>query len=1052
MHKGKFYIDGRQVKFKSLSASDYTYRLGSWSAELDGFDEEITGLQEVEVYDDRTQILKGRLLQPKETVGKTVSMSLSGPEWTDILRDDLTGYNQMRTVNLATALPTILENSRVSLGDYDPLTVSQADPTVYDTTLEFLNFTFTETCIVYDTEIEVQDETTAGTFEFPSAAKRGVFHSQASGYFYFVAYDFDASLLKYNSTQDFVAWKGWTSLGADIGAGGNYGIWWDEDNGRLFLLAEDLGGNVDFYRYSEAGGTLTQQDFDDNVDAGSLVTGPVMDSQGDIFWICDDGVNYVLWEFVYSGSSWNNRASWAKADNDDPRLILRTDDTANPNDMIVIIMDDDANEWEEWLWDDSLSSFSFVRKIGDIASGFGVVVAGYQDSHGNMFLAMEHYISADTDAEIYLTFRYAGETSWETPLKLVDDDDYQDIYLLSLTGDEAGNLYFFYINNDGATQTLNMIKLTGKGFLGWEEVTLSTAVDDTSRIMSPAGGTLSTANQALFILWLDDGDDPNAALFSPEAIGNFRQYRVPDEVHDYEYGLDFDGTATSGGSLASSTLWASSGRKSIEAKLTGDPTSWQTAGGYYDSLNYSKISIRAQINFTQIGLVDDGDDLIFLALAGTDTLAYVGLGLTGGAHKWFLVVRNGASWVRTWGSTVDVQELVGTDHTFELEWENHATLGYAKLFVDDAVDAQDLANDTADYGNAIRVDMGLYGDQCQNPSTAYFDAFIISDNHIGAPETGNFLTDTYTASGGFVKWGTLDSTDDDDYDTGWEIQNGGIILLLGLTTPVDLDERGLSSAVTTIEIKAYLRDTLALEDLTGSQERNYVYDVRISERTGYVDLDTDFEHCSDAARKLADILDYEYKVDPDDDTLEFVEELGEDLTDVVVLKTAHSVSTLPDIKPNITVVGISYDWDQFANAIFLKGAGDYPDRIEATAKNQDSIDEYGPVWDEITNKDCVTEGMAQTAAQTEVDARSSPIRSIKVEVNRADFDPGLIARGNWVRLIAREIGVDESVRVRGVSVSYSKAGRTLSVEVVDRPQSVSYMRRLKKIDSLERWI
>jgi len=255
---GKLKIGGVLIEdVKMLEYTDRVPSIGRWSAELERI-YKLTGFATINILRDDMEVFRGRLEEPSDDISPSgIGMSVGGPEWTARLKDYLTPHSSQSNAQLTTALQTILQESPFGLGDVDN-PYSQADPFIWDTALEFLAFEiFSNLCIVSTTTEEITDELDVGDFEVPPPCRRWVFYSHASHYFYFVLYDDANNLLKYNSTNDFETWKGWTSLGFNKGDNGNYGIWWDEANGNLHLLCDD-GANIDYYRYTEAAGTLTQ--------------------------------------------------------------------------------------------------------------------------------------------------------------------------------------------------------------------------------------------------------------------------------------------------------------------------------------------------------------------------------------------------------------------------------------------------------------------------------------------------------------------------------------------------------------------------------------------------------------------------------------------------------------------------------------------------------------------------------------------------------------------------------------------------------------------------
>jgi hypothetical protein len=369
----------------ALTFTKYAKSIGRWDGRLEGI-EGLVGRETVKIYDDDLQVFQGRIGTPnKENTPRGSGMPMGGMEWTARLQDYLTDYAVLDNATLNEALTEVLKNSPFGLDNIDELSETEVEVQMWETTLDFLPFTFNNACIIYETTVEVTDEPAAGTYEFPDSNRRCTFYDKANGFFYIIAYDNTGSLLKYNSTANFSTWKGWTSLGFNKGNNGTFGLAWDEANGLLYLIVDD-GANLDFYEYTtDNTGTLTQVDFDDNVDAGDLVCGPIVDNNDDVVFICDDGANYCLWRFTVATNTWTREITWATANNDDPKYIFRSN--TDDEDCIVIIFDDDADEIEEWLYDHTGGTFTETRVISSVTTcGF---VCGYQDNADNMFIIWE---------------------------------------------------------------------------------------------------------------------------------------------------------------------------------------------------------------------------------------------------------------------------------------------------------------------------------------------------------------------------------------------------------------------------------------------------------------------------------------------------------------------------------------------------------------------------------------------------------------------------------------------------------------------------------------
>ena len=269
-----------------------------------------------------------------------------------------------------------------------------------------------------------------------------------------------------------------------------------------------------------------------------------------------------------------------------------------------------------------------------------------------------------------------------------------------------------------------------------------------------------------------------------------------------------------------------------------------------------------------------------------------------------------------------------------------------------------------------------------------------------------------------------------------------VLIVEGLITAVDLEDAGVASTDDPLQIRADLT-----EGLSGS--RTYVFDVRLSEKQGLIDYLYDFELSSTGAKKIADILGYEYKLRWTN-LLDFKVTLGENKSDYIILKTAKSLSSYPDTIPNIVIINREPDFDSFANAVYVKGFGDYPSRVDGEAQDAESQETYGVQWVTLTNKDCTSTGMSNTFARTEVNIRKTPTERIDVEFYD-DYEAGDIQGGDTVRLVDEVTGLDRAARVILISYSEDRSGRKARASLVSNVKAKTFIEYIARIQDLARW-
>jgi len=1019
----------------ALSWQDYVSSVGRFDAKLVGT-HDIIGFQKVKIYDDDKQVFQGRIASPiKENVPGGSGMPIGGQEWTARLKDYLTRHVDLNGESLTDSLTEMLYNSPYSVGTVDDIDAVEVEQQVYDNVLEFLPFTYTKACIAYKNEEYLTKEALIGNFNYCDANRRMCFYSKATGYFYALFYDNDTSLFSYTSTADFVTWKAVTSLGYDKGSGGGYGLWWDEANSKLYVLVSD-GTNIDYYRYSEAGGTLTQEATQDDICEGDLICGPMLDDAEQIHFIVEDTTetDYELWEGT-ADAVWAERVDWAVADNDDPKYMFYGGD--DDDDIIVIMWDDDNNDIEEWLYDATAATITFQRKIDDINNTDCGYVTGFQDHNGNMYVVWEDE-HAGGDADLYFSSKEllnTPELGWTTPIKLVDDDDYQTMNNISLSGDNAGNLYLFYVYDDGTTAEIRMIRRFEET---WEtDGTAFNTVNATasSNVRSPAEG------QALFASWRDAGADCHASLFSMYGVVSNRDFFNPDEEHNYENGLDFDfqwiNTNCKIDWLYNN--WYT-GLYSVKCTVPAAAGFKYATGGYY--VNEDALFARVVVEVNPSGIDDNGDaiDVLLFDASGAGVMR-LGWEMNAGTVEWRLRIREGAAYQDYFSGTTPVED---TTYIVEVYWVNDGVAGACHVWIDDVLTLSSTGIDTADYGNVRAVHAGARGYNIDTESVVYIDDLAISNRRIGAVPYGNVRTDLYTASAAFNDWGTLDSTDADSRMTWWRVyDNVPTLLTSNFRVPRDMEAAGVANTDDPIYVQVNLEDPYI-------SDRIYVKDIRINEKQGLISMPLDYERSSTAVKKTADIVGREYKLGWDD-ILDMVENLGEDKSETIILKTAKT-KLYPHIKPNIISVTKEPDFENFANAIKVLGYGDYPDRYEGSAQDEDSIATYGIHWLPLTNKDCITNGMCNTYAATQVAIRKDPVERIEVEFYD-DYGAGDISVGTKVWIVDDETGLNQSARIIALSFSWDvSSGRKMSASLINRMKAMDFLELLANVEDLNRWI
>jgi hypothetical protein len=118
----------------------------------------------------------------------------------------------------------------------------------------------------------------------------------------------------------------------------------------------------------------------------------------------------------------------------------------------------------------------------------------------------------------------------------------------------------------------------------------------------------------------------------------------------------------------------------------------------------SELFVRGYFRVSVSGIADNDDRFYFMIFkAGTNPVAFAGWRMIGGVVKWNLIVRDGASWVNVYSAA---SPSLNQWYNVRLEWHT-SDVGYGKLFVDDVLVCSAMNKNTANYGVADRVEIGL---------------------------------------------------------------------------------------------------------------------------------------------------------------------------------------------------------------------------------------------------------------------------------------------------------------------------------------------------------
>ena len=370
--KATWKVGGDEKVFKRLDIVESVSEIGDWSAERDEV-ENLVAFTTITVEREGVEIFGGRVERPGIDFSRAGSeIKPSGFDYTIKLTDYLAPKASIVDTPTAAALATIITNTPFALSIESAFSYI-SDLITFETTLEFLGFTFSNACIEYDLEETELDHTirlnAVSSLGFGGGSSC-FYYDGATKRFYVFYIDVTGDDLYYEHSVDGVNW-----IQVDTGLNprhtGEHERWsvaWYNNKVWLFVMDDDLP-HTDLWRGTINDGTGTiawdggfnpvNNIFSDNIQAG-----PVFDDTGHIWVIQDDGLANHGYESTDNGATWNLRFSG------DPfpvnETILGILPVGVDGDMYVFVMDAPNGDLEEWLWDRSAGTFTFQVKIEDI--------------------------------------------------------------------------------------------------------------------------------------------------------------------------------------------------------------------------------------------------------------------------------------------------------------------------------------------------------------------------------------------------------------------------------------------------------------------------------------------------------------------------------------------------------------------------------------------------------------------------------------------------------------------------------------------------------------
>lgn len=469
--------------FKSLTINENVGAIGTWNsvrAEI----EALAPFSVITVEREGIEIFGGRIEQPGIDFSRAGSeIRPSGFDYTIRLTDFLTPQASIVDTATATALAAILINTPFTLIIIDTFSYI-TDPTIFDTHCEFIDFTFSNTCIEFEKTDEVLVEAIdeAAACNLPSGpGYRACFWDGTRHFLLFIS----AGTLWYTSSTDCGAtWAGVTDT--TIAAVDFSTLW---DGSFVYLFVRTALGQTQTWRSAIVGAVLTFA-WRDTGAWGWITSGPHVDNEGHLWFT----VGNSIYESVDGGATWNIMGNAGA--NRTTHYIFQQG--LQVGDISVIVHNNNLNDLEEWLWDESATNFALVRKIDDLAVvGY---VSGGQDGDYGKHLCW-------TDGVPALLYNFAAENAaWDTTISMVPGAGFQD-FAFQISAD--GGLYAYVTTLTAAGWRVRKTSLASPG--SW--TAMAGPAPGVDRVQSP-------------MTFLSDG--LYSTFFIAEALDNDIFYMLPD--------------------------------------------------------------------------------------------------------------------------------------------------------------------------------------------------------------------------------------------------------------------------------------------------------------------------------------------------------------------------------------------------------------------------------------------------------------------------------------------------------------------------------------------
>ncbi len=156
---------------------------------------------------------------------------------------------------------------------------------------------------------------------------------------------------------------------------------------------------------------------------------------------------------------------------------------------------------------------------------------------------------------------------------------------------------------------------------------------------------------------------------------------------------------------------------------------YETAYTYWNLANLNDVYARGYFYVATSGIATNYAGFYFLTFrTGVNTLAYAGWKMQGGQTRWYLETRNDTGYVDSYSVA---SPSLSQWYIVELHWIGNAVNGHAELYVNGALTLSITGFNTASYGAATSIRVGLAELNNCGATAVYGDDIVVNTSYIG---------------------------------------------------------------------------------------------------------------------------------------------------------------------------------------------------------------------------------------------------------------------------------------------------------------------------------